>query len=164
MLHKILIFQQLVWAFYIITLIVYFSDLYPAKILNFSAKSFFPYIEQSIKHPWNSVVFHKLDELTIFIFCWYPKGYTYICDINYICNINNILNNIPSTPNCFHVFSSICARLIGNICKTSCEFHIREILSLDEISVKTGYLINETFWHKSGTRSLISIKIKTRYN
>jgi len=36
---------QLVWAFYIIILIVqqnYFSDLYPAKILDLSAKPFFP--------------------------------------------------------------------------------------------------------------------------
>jgi len=35
------------WAFYVIILIIqqnYFSDLYPVKILNLSAKSFFPYI------------------------------------------------------------------------------------------------------------------------
>jgi len=45
MLQKILIFQQLVWAFYIIILIIqqnYFSDLYPAKILDLPAKPFFP--------------------------------------------------------------------------------------------------------------------------
>jgi len=45
MLQRILIFQQLVRTFYIIILIVqqnYFSDLYPAKILDLSAKPFFP--------------------------------------------------------------------------------------------------------------------------
>jgi len=42
---KMLIFQQLVWAFYIIILMVqqnYFSNQYPAKILDLSAKLFFP--------------------------------------------------------------------------------------------------------------------------
>jgi len=41
MLQKILLFWQLVWAFYIIILIVqqnYFSDLYPAEALDLSAK------------------------------------------------------------------------------------------------------------------------------
>jgi len=44
MLQNILIFWQLVRAFYIIILIDqqnYFSDLYPAKILDLSAKPFF---------------------------------------------------------------------------------------------------------------------------
>jgi len=48
--QKILMFQPPVWAFYIIISTVrqnYFSDLYPAKILDLSAKPFFSVLSES---------------------------------------------------------------------------------------------------------------------
>jgi len=62
MLQKILIFQQLVWAFYIIILIVrqnYFSD--PTKILDLLAKPFFPCImlRESASCCWKIAIYFE---------------------------------------------------------------------------------------------------------